>query len=634
MQDKAKPYISDNENTLEFTISSVIWGILFSIIFCVANAYLGLRSGLTISAGIPISILSVGIYKSLNKKNFVLECNMIQSIGGVGESLDQGLIFSLPALFMWAKENNIALPSINYVFLLPVIGGLLGIFFMLPLRKSLIVDEHKNLPYPEAIACAEVLVAADQGKSKSKPAFIGMFLGTVYKFCCDGLKIFSAQINYAFRFFKGAGLGLDASPALLSVGFIIGKKISCYMAAGGILGWCVIMPLIYKFGRTSELVIYPATNKIINLSLQELWGNYVRYIGAGAVATGGIFSVIKSVPVIIKTFRTAMKNFKIRNKASIKRTERDLSLNLVIDGILIILILLSVFNILPVKWFGSLFILFFGFLFATVASKIVGMVGTSNCPISGMTIATLLIVSSIFKAFNIIDAEGIRVVFYIGIIVCVISAISGFTAQTLKTGFLVGATPKNQEIGIILGLIASACVIVPVLYILDKVFIFGSGDLPAPQASLMKLVVNGVMSGKISWDLVLSGVTITIIIEILGLPAMSFALGLFLPINSTLAIAVGGFLRFFFEKLLGLESNFREKKECSILFASGLIAGEGLVGILIAVLAILKIDIAISKNKFLFNDFASLVFFSILCTMFFVFALYNKSSGCNRKKIN
>lgn len=633
MQDKFKPYISDNENTSEFTISSVVWGVLFSIIFCAANAYLGLRSGLTISAGIPISILSVGIYKSIKKKNFVLECNMIQSIGSVGESLDQGLIFSLPALFMWAKENNIDLPSINYVFLLPIIGGLLGIFFMLPLRKSLIVDEHKNLPYPESIACAEVLIAADQGKNKSKPAFVGMFLGAVYKFCCDGLKIFPAQINYAFKFFKGAGLGLDGSPALLGVGFIIGKEISCYMVAGGILGWCVIMPLIYKFGSISELAVYPATNKIIDLSLQELWGNYVRYIGAGAVATGGIFSLIKTVPAIIKTFRNAIKNFKIINKASIKRTEKDLSLNLIIDAILIILVLLSVFNILPVKWFGTLFILFFGFLFATVSSKMVGMVGTSNCPVSGMTIATLLVVSSIFKAFNMIDAEGIRIVFYIGIIVCVISAISGFTAQTLKTGFLVGATPKNQELGMILGLIVSACAIIPVLYILDKVFIFGSGDLPAPQASLIKLVVNGVMGGKISWDLVWSGVAITIVIEILGLPAMSFALGLFLPINSTLAIAVGGFLRFFFEKLLGPESNFKEKKERSILFSSGLIAGEGLVGILVAVLAILKIDIAISQNRFLLNNFASLLFFSILCIMFFVFSLHNKSNKCNGKKI-
>ena len=357
-----KPYISENNNFPEFTLGSILWGIFFALIFCAMNVYLGLRTGLTISGGIPTSILSMGIYKSMRKKNSILECNIIQSIGGVGESIASGVIFSLPALFIWTKENNINLPSLKYMFVLPIIGGLLGIFFMLPLRKSLIVDEHANLSYPESIACTEILIASEQGGNKLIPAFIGIIFGAIYKFCSDGLKIFASQINYAFKFFNGAGLALEGSPALLGIGFIIGKEISCYMLAGGILGWCVIMPLIYQFGSMSEIIIYPATEKIINLSLHDLWGNYLRYIGAGAVATGGIFSLIKSLPAIIKTFREAIKNFKFK-KFGVKRTEQDLSLNLIIDGILVILVLLAVFNILPIGWLGTILILLFGFFF-------------------------------------------------------------------------------------------------------------------------------------------------------------------------------------------------------------------------------------------------------------------------------
>lgn len=618
-----KPYISENNNFPEFTLGSILWGIFFALIFCAMNVYLGLRTGLTISGGIPTSILSMGIYKSMRKKNSILECNIIQSIGGVGESIASGVIFSLPALFIWTKENNINLPSLKYMLALPIVGGLLGIFFMLPLRKSLIVDEHANLSYPESIACTEILIASEQGGNKLIPAFIGIIFGAIYKFCSDGLKIFASQINYAFKFFNGAGLALEGSPALLGIGFIIGKEISCYMLAGGILGWCVIMPLIYQFGSMSEIVIYPATEKIINLSLHDLWGNYLRYIGAGAVATGGIFSLIKSLPAIIKTFREAIKNFKFK-KFGVKRTEQDLSLNLIIDGILVILVLLAVFNILPIGWLGTILILLFGFFFATVASKMVGMVGVSNSPISGMALATLLISSSIFRAINMIDKNSVQIIFYIGITVCIISAVSGLMAQTLKTGFLIGATPKKQEIGVIIGVICSACIVVPVLCLLNKAFVFGSENLPAPQASLMKLVVDGVINGKLPWVLILSGVGITIFIEILGLPSMSFALGLFLPIGLTVAVAIGGIIREFFNKPAKIKNNKNEAKERGILFSSGLIAGEGLVGILMAIFAVLKIDIALKQNGFLLNNAVSILFFVLLCIILPVVSFYKK----------
>lgn len=628
---KFEPHVpSGNNDVPETTTSSIILGILFSIIFCTTNAYLGLRAGTTISAGIPISILAMGIYKGLLKKNSILECNMVQSIGSVGESTAGGIIFTLPALFMWCQENGMATPNIKIMFALPIIGGLLGILFMIPLRKPLIVDEHGALPYPEGTACAEVLIAAEQGGNKSKLAFIGAFFGAIYKFLNDGLKIFSSQISFAFKSFKGAGFGIEASPALLGVGFIVGKQIACYMLAGGILGWFVIMPLIYQFGSMSNCIIYPATVPVSKLSLNGLWGNYLRYIGAGAVATGGIFNLIKSLPTIIKTFQDAIGGFKKTEAADSKKNNNDLSLSTIIGAIVIILVLLAVFKIIPIGWLGTLIILVFGFFFSTVASKMVGVVGVSNCPISGMTIATLLVTSTIFRSLGMLSDKYVEIVFYIGIIVCVISAISGVSAQTLKTGFLLGATPKKQEIGLILGLIASAFASIYVLNLLNKAFGFGTDALPSPQASLIKLVVEGVMGGKLPWFLVLVGVGITVLVELLGLPAMSFAIGVFLPISLTTAIAVGGFIRDYFDKKISKGQDLSEQKERGILFSSGLIAGEGIIGILIAIFQVSNIKLSLAKgDRVLFNSVVTVIFFALLCISLIVSALSNKRKNTN-----
>lgn len=619
-----KPYISTDKVMPELSISSIIIGVVLAVVFCAANAYLGLRVGSTISACIPISVISMGIYKGMFKKNSILENNMVQTIGSIGEAIAAGMIFTVPALFLWYKEWNLPMPDLKIMILLPLVGGILGILFMIPLRKALIVEEHATLPYPEGTACAEVLIAAEQGGGKAKTAFIGVVVGSVYKFIADGLKLFPSKITAEFSFFKGAGIGMEALPALLGVGFIVGRQIACFMLAGAVLGWFVILPIIYQFGSLSDVVIYPATVPIAQLDLMGLWGNYLRYIGAGAVACSGIFNLIKSLPVIIKTFKGAVSGYGKAGKNENTRTQQDLSMNIVILGVILVLILLSVFDIVPVGWFGAFLILFFGFFFSTVASKMVGVVGSSNNPVSGMTIATLLITTIIFKAFGLTSQHDIVTVFYIGSIICITAAVAGGTSQSLKTGFLVGATPKKQQIGTMLGLVASAFVVGSVLNLLNSAWEFGSNEIPAPQATLTKLVVEGVMGGKLPWFLVFAGVGIVIFVEILGLQTMSFSLGLFLPISLSVPIAIGGFIKGYFDdRIKKGDNDLIDRREDGVLFSSGLIAGEGLIGILLAIFAVSNINLAVSGSV-LFNDDATLVFFFILCLLLLRFSLWNK----------
>lgn len=619
-----KPYIPADKVMPELSISSIIIGVILSVVFCAANAYLGLRVGSTISACIPISVISMGIYKGIFKKNSILENNMVQTIGSIGEAIAAGMIFTVPALFLWYEELNLPVPNLKIMILLPLMGGILGVLFMIPLRKALIVEEHATLPFPEGTACAEVLIAAEQGGGKAKTAFIGVVIGSIYKFIADGLKLFPSKIATAFSFFKGAGIGMEALPALLGVGFIVGREISCFMLAGAILGWFVILPIIYQFGSLSSVIIYPATVPISQLDLTGLWSNYLRYIGAGAVACSGIFNLIKSLPIIIKTFKGAVGGYGKANKTSDSRTQQDLSMNIVIIGIIAVFLLLSVFNIVPVGWFGALLILFFGFFFSTVASKMVGVVGSSNNPVSGMTIATLLITTIIFKAFGLTSQHDIVTVFYIGTIICITAAIAGGISQSLKTGFLVGATPKKQQIGTMIGLVSSSIVVGAVLNLLNNAWKFGSDELPAPQATLTKLVVEGVMGGQLPWFLVFAGVGIVIFVEILGLQTMSFSLGLFLPIDLSVSIAVGGFIKGYFDDRIAKgDKELANRREDGILYSSGLIAGEGLIGILLAILAVSNINVALSDTAF-FNGAATIIFFILLCLSLLKFSLWNK----------
>lgn len=583
-----KPYIPADKVLPEITPVSIILGILLAILFGGANAYLGLRVGMTVSASIPAAVISMGVIRVILRRDSILENNIVQTVGSAGESLAAGAIFTLPALFMWAAEEGTAAPSLVEIALIAVAGGVIGILFMIPLRTALIVQEHGSLPYPEGKACAEVLMAGEEGGASATTVFAGLGIAAVYKFIADGLCIFPSEVDFEIKSYRGSGIGMDVLPALLGVGYICGAKVSSYLLAGGTLGWFVIMPLIALFG--GDVVLYPGEVPISSMGAWDLWRSYIRYIGAGAVAAGGIMSLIKSFPLIIRTFRQAIKGFGVKSDSSL-RTSQDLPMVVVLIGIGVMAIFMWLCPIIPVNLLGAVIIIIFGFFFATVSSRMVGLVGSSNNPVSGMAIATLLISTMILKASGTIGMPGMVAAISIGSIICIIAAIAGDTSQDLKTGFIVGSTPKKQQIGELIGVVASAITIGGVLYLLNAAWEYGSDQLPAPQAMLMKMVVEGVMNGNLPWALVFAGVFIAIVVEILGIPVLPFAVGLYLPIHLSTPMIVGGLVRLYFEKKKGENENVRKRKvEKGVLYSSGLIAGEGLVGILLAVFAIIKVS--------------------------------------------
>lgn len=611
-----KPYIPADKVMPEITPVSIILGILLAVLFGGANAYLGLRVGMTVSASIPAAVISMGVIRMILRRDSILENNIVQTIGSAGESLAAGAIFTLPALFMWAEEEGTQTPSLLEIALIAFVGGVIGILFMIPLRTALIVQEHGTLPYPEGKACAEVLMAGEEGGASASTVFLGLGVSAVYKFIADGLCIFPSEVDFEIKSYKGSGIGMDVLPALLGVGYICGAKVSSYLLAGGTLGWFVIMPLIALFG--GDAVIYPGTDPISTFGPSDLWGTYIRYIGAGAVAAGGIMSLIKSLPLIVRTFRQAVKGFGAKAGVS-DRTTQDLPMNFVFIGIGVLAIFMWLCPVIPVNLLGAIIIIIFGFFFATVSSRMVGLVGSSNNPVSGMAIATLLISTMVLKATGMIGMAGMVAAISIGSIICIIAAIAGDTSQDLKTGFIVGSTPKNQQIGELIGVVASAITIGGVLYLLNAAWSYGTEQLPAPQAMLMKMVVEGVMNGNLPWALVFSGVFIAVVVEILGIPVLPFAVGLYLPIHLSTPMIVGGLLRLYFEKKKNeTEKDRKRKVENGILYSSGLIAGEGLIGILLAVFAVIQIgdqslgDIINLSERIHLGNWGGMVFFALL----------------------
>ena len=613
-----KPFIPADKIMPEITPVSITLGIILAVLFGAANAYLGLRVGMTVSASIPAAVLSMGIIRIIMKRDSILENNMVQTIGSAGESLAAGAIFTLPALFMWAAESDaVHKPSFWVIAIISLCAALLGLIFMVPLRSALIVEEHGVLPFPEGTACAEVLLAGEEGGEKSKIVFSGLGISAVYKFIADGIKLFPSEIDWSIKSF-GTGFGMDVLPALASVGYICGKKISSYMMAGGVLGWFLAIPLIHFFGGNG--ILPPASAPVSELGAWGIWSNYIRYIGAGAVATGGIISLIKSLPTIIKTFKKAVKGFGHKETVE-ERTNRDLpSLFLLILAVVIILAI-WIIPVIPVGLLGAIIIVIFGFFFATVSSRMVGLVGSSNNPVSGMAIATLIIATALLKATGHTGVAGMTSAICIGTIICIIACMAGDISQDLKTGYIVGATPKNQQLGELIGCIVSALAIGGIMYLLDAAWGYGSKELPAPQATLMKLVVEGVMGGSLPWTLVLAGAGIAIAIEIIGIPVLPVAIGLYLPIHLSAPIYAGGLLRALFDRK-GEEGNKITEK--GILYGSGMIAGEGLIGILLALFAI----IPLSNGKSLLDtidlggklgNFGGLAFFILLLASFVFF---------------
>ena len=620
-----KPYVPAEKITPEMTVTSVIMGMILAVVFGAANAYLGLRVGMTVSASIPAAVISMGVIRVIMKKNSILESNLVQTIGSAGESLAAGAIFTMPALFLWAEEGLTEKPGLVEITLIALCGGVLGVLFMVPLRNALIVKEHATLLYPEGTACADVLLAGEEGGSNAATVFSGMGIAAAFKFIVDGLKVIPADVAVAFKSFKGE-IGMEVYPALLGVGYIVGPRIASFMFVGSIVGWLVIIPLICLFGP--DISLYPAEAGVTISQLYAdggaaaIWSNYVKYIGAGAIATGGIISLIKSLPLIISTFRDSMKSMKGAQNGGTLRTEKDLPMGVILAGIVAMVFIIWFVPAIPVNFLGALMIVVFGFFFATVSSRMVGMIGSSNNPVSGMAIATLLLATFAIKATGETGIDGMKGAIAIGSVICIIAAIAGDTSQDLKTGYLLGATPKTQQIGELLGVVVSGLAIGGVLYLLDAAWGYGTAEVPAPQAGLMKMIVEGIMGGDLPWTLVFVGVFLALGLEILRIPVMPFAIGLYLPIYLNTTIMIGGVVRMFLDGRKEVDSKTKESQVTNgTLYCAGMIAGEGLVGIFLAILAVAGISIPAFVNL---GNIGGVVIMALMILGLLKFSLWNK----------
>lgn len=626
-----KPFVPADRVVPEFTAMSIIIGVFLAVLFGAANAYLGLKVGMTVSASIPAAVISMGIIRVILKRDSILENNMVQTIGSAGESLAAGAIFTLPAVFMWAEDGIGTVPSYMVIACVAIAGGLLGIVFMIPLRKALIVKEHGTLPYPEGTACAEVLIAGEEGGTKAGTVFAGLGIAAAYKFIADGMKLFPSEVDYEVKAIPGSGIGMDVLPALAGVGYICGPLISSWMLAGGIVSWFIIMPLIKTFG--GDTVLYPADAPISELGYWDLWDNYIRYVGAGAVAAGGIFSLIKSLPLIFKTFAESMKSLKAGvDGITLDRTSKDLSFGPILAMLVIAVVVLVGYPAIPIDFVSAILIVVFGFFFATVSSRMVGLVGSSNNPVSGMAIATLLIATLILKEVGETGPNGMAAAIMIGTVICIVAAMAGDMSQDLKTGYIVGATPYKQQWGEVVGVLSSGLAIAGILYLLNEAWGYGGKQLPAPQATLMKLVIEGVMGSNLPWGMVFTGVFIAIVLEILQIPVLPVAIGVYLPIHLSTPLMCGGLLKLYLEKKEHKSAEEKEQQITSgILYSSGLIAGEGLLGILLAIFAVIKIKgksigemIDISESLNLSPQAGNLIglaFFAALLVTIYMFAI-------------
>ena len=629
-KDEVKPYIPADRVMPELTVTSIIMGVLLAVIFGAANAYLGLRVGMTVSASIPAAVISMGVIRIIMRKNSILESNMVQTIGSADESLAAGAIFTMPALFLWAEEGLCSMPSLVEITLIALCGGVLGVLFMVPLRNALIVKEHQTLLYPEGTACADVLLAGEEGGANASTVFSGMGLAAVFKFIVDGLKVIPADVSAAFKSFKGE-IGMEVYPALLGVGYIVGPKIASYMFVGSVFGWLVIIPLICLFGPDTWLYPAEAGTTIAQLyaggGASAIWSTYVKYIGAGAIATGGIISLIKSLPLIVKTFSDSMKSVKGGKNTSTARTAQDLPMQFILIGIVAMVVIIWAVPAIPVTLLGAALIVIFGFFFATVSSRMVGLVGSSNNPVSGMAIATLLIATMAIKGSGKTGIDGMTAAIAIGSVICIIAAIAGDTSQDLKTGYLLGATPKKQQIGELIGVLASGLAIGGVLYLLNAAWGYGGAEVPAPQATLMKMIVEGIMGGNLPWNLVFVGVFLALGLEILRIPVMPFAIGLYLPIYLNATIMIGGVVRMVMDARKNVDEKTKEQQSTDgTLYCAGMIAGEGLVGILLAIFAVFGINTSIGESVN-FGNIGGVILMVLMIASLLYFSLKKKKKA-------
>lgn len=624
------PYVSAKRSLPELTAVAVVLGIVLAVVFAAANAYLGLKIGLTVSASIPAAVISLAVLRGLFRRKSILENNVVQTMTTAGEAVAAGAIFTLPALYMW--ELNPSQQMISFVVL---IGGFLGVAMMVPLRRLLIVNEHETLPYPEGTACAEVLVSGETGGRSARMVSLGFGVGGLVKALGDGFMLFKTEIETTIFRFRNAVIGMDTYPALLGVGYIIGPRIAGQMLAGGILAWLVLIPMIGFFGAGSAAAVAPSLTPIAELDAWGIWGDYIRYIGAGAVAAGGLITLVKTLPMLIGSLRSTLNGLMQRSasneKTTIDRTNRDIPGGWVFAMIAVLIVLLAFDPITNVGILGAIAIALFGFLFVTVASRIVGLVGSSSSPVSGMTIATLLIVTFLYKLTGLSGMTGMVTSLTVGAIVCVALAVAGDISQDLKTGYLVGGTPWKQQVAMMIGVLVSGLVIGFILNVLNSTYGLGSEQLSAPKAVLMRLIVEGIMSEDLPWDLIFIGAASAVVFEFLGLNSLTVAVGIYLPVHISTPIMVGGIVRWLVEFFSRKnESLLKNRVETGTLLASGLIAGESLIGVVIAIL--IWSGISIPSNVAITNNVLPLLIFLIVTFLLGFISLRSKDGITEAKR--
>jgi putative OPT family oligopeptide transporter len=571
----------------EFTFKAVAAGVLLGIVFGAANAYLGLRVGLTVSASIPAAVMTVALFRAFGRRGTILEANLSQTVGSASTSLASGTIFTIPALFMWGY-----VPPYLQVVVLCYLGAVLGLAAMIPLRRLLIVEAHDELPYPEGTACAEVLRATTGGSRASAWIFRGIALGAAVKLIVSLLFLVPSAVDAALPVLPRAQLAIELAPALVGVGFILGYRQSGVLVAGSIVSALVLTPLIAWIGSPLTEPLFPeATRLVSTMSATEIWSRYVRYIGAGAVAVAGILTVVKGLPSMAQAFWAVAASVRRRRHpvhTATSSTDRDLPGSFV-AGAVVAVVAMAAF--VPGIFAGDLGPLaraicaaavgVFGLLFVAVAARIVGIVGVSSQPTSGVALITLLGIASVFAAFGWTDPGARAAVLTVGTIVAVAASKAGDISQDLKTGYLVGATPARQQLGQLIGASFACWAVAATVLLLGSAYTFGSPDIPAPQATLMKTIVEGVLAGALPWGLVLSGGGLAVASWLCGVSPLAFSIGVYLPLSSMAAIYVGGFVRSVYERRTARLKG-EEPDNPGILAASGLVAGEGLAGVLVA----------------------------------------------------
>ena len=593
-----QPYVAPTQSPAEFTVKAIVLGALFGLLFGASTVYLGLRAGLTVSASIPIAVLAISVLKKLGGST-ILENNIVQTIGSAGESVAGGVVFTIPALIFLVPYG----PNyFNYyqITMLTFAGGILGVLMMVPLRRALIVKEHGVLPYPEGTACAEVLVAGERGGKLAALVFSGLGIGALWKALSWIFNLFRTEVGYSAprtSQFPNATLNVDISPEYLGVGYVIGPRIAGTMFAGGVLSWLVLLPLLSILGEYitepfppihPNFANNPATGRpflISEMNPGQLWSAYIRYIGAGAVLASGLITLARTIPTIISSARGSIRDLSAgAGTVAQLRTERDIPMPIVIGGSVLLAIFLAVAPGLPTQGnvLAAVLVVVFGFFFATVSSRITGLIGSSSNPISGMTIATLILTCLLFVALGWTGDVYAPIAIAVGALVCIAAANAGTTSQDLKTGYLVGATPLYQQLGLIIGVLASAFVIGITTIYMHQVFGIGSQDVPAPQATLMSTIIRGLLNQNLPWGLVLVGVFISVTLELCGIHSLSFAVGSYLPIATTAPIFAGGLVRYWVERKTGVAQE--SEVSAGTLFSSGLIEGVSICGILFAIL--------------------------------------------------